>query len=97
MSGFFLCLKMNSIDHIIDTGTIGKKDICHLLGLVFPDGRCNNDSLNRLYFTDDLLIDLGLTREQYKATRIFDRVKTKIIIGRLQLHLVRPRLILLIR
>jgi hypothetical protein len=83
-------------DHIVKTGTISKKEICHFLGLLFPDGRCDYGTLHKHYFKDELLIDLGLSRDEYRTTRIFDRIKTKIIIGKLQLHFIKPRLRLLI-
>lgn len=83
-------------DQIVSSGVISKKEICHLLGLVFPDGRCDHASLGKHYFKDTVLLDLGISRDEYKSTRIFDKIKTKMIIGRLELHLISPKLRLLL-
>ena len=80
------------VSRIISARTISKKEICHLLGLYNQSGRFDTNKLNNQYFTDPILIELGISREQYKKTRIFDSIKTKIIIGRLRLDLIRPSL-----
>ena len=85
-----------SADSILKSKTISKKEICYLLGLYYSDGRPAYGQLTRQYFTDPVLVDLGLTKEQFKKTRIFDSVKTKIIIGKFQLDLVAPSLKLLL-
>lgn len=83
--------------HILMSRRISKKDICLFLGLVHPSGRLGLQTLEKNYFTDDLLIELGLDRRSYKKTRIFDAVKTKIIIGRFRLDLINPKLTILLR
>lgn len=78
------------------SGTISKKQLCTLLGYYYPNGRCDHFSLNTKVFDDKLLLDLGLDREKYKKTRIFNAVQTRIIIGRLKLDIISPSLKLML-
>lgn len=68
-----------------------------MLGLVYPSGRMNYEILNNEYFTDDVLVDLNIDRERLLKTRIFNKVQTKIIIGRFRLNLIKPSLSILLR
>ncbi|MEI2693706.1 MAG: hypothetical protein V9E90_01420 [Saprospiraceae bacterium] len=79
-------------DSIIRSGTISKKQICDLLGLVYSSGRCANTVLNMRYFNDETLAQLGITRADLKKIRVFDKVQTQIIVSRFKLHFVRPAL-----
>lgn len=83
-------------DQILQYGTITKKQICSILGLVYPSGRSNYDMLNKEYFTDDLLVELNIDRSKLMKTKIFDKVQTRIIIGRFRLNLIKPSLSLLL-
>lgn len=85
------------VDHILESGRISKKDICNLLGLVHPGGQSNLPVLKANYFTEDLLIELNLNNDNYRKIRIFDKIQTKIIIGRLKLNFISPKLTYLIR
>ena len=42
-----------------------------MFGLVSNSGKCNYPALRRLFITDEVIKDLGLTEDQYKSMRLF--------------------------
>ena len=51
---------------------LSKGELCDQLGLVSArSGRRYYEILNKRYFTDEILQNLGMTREQYRRTRVF--------------------------
>ena len=60
---------------------VNKKSLCIALEEYYPSGRCKYDVLEAGYFTDDVLDQIGITREEYKDHRgFFDYQTTKKII-----------------
>lgn len=65
---------------------LSKKDLCIIMGLWN-----NRDSIPRYaalrskVFTDDVLSQIGMTPDQYRRTRIFDRATTLRILEVLQI------------
>ena len=50
---------------------LSKKSLCTMFGLVSNSGKCNYPALRRLFITDEVMKDLGITEEQYKSMRLF--------------------------
>lgn len=57
---------------------LSKGELCDRLGLVSArSGRRYYQTLHTKFFTDEILQNLGITREQYRRTRVFNAAQSK--------------------
>jgi hypothetical protein len=57
---------------------LSKKDLARIFGItIFRNGNANTVELRRGYFTDDVLNKLGLSIEDYKKIRTFDKLTSE--------------------
>ena len=57
---------------------LSKGELCDRLGLVSArSGRRYYETLNKRYFTTEILEKLGMTREQYRRTRVFSATQSQ--------------------
>lgn len=60
---------------------LSKGELCDRLGLVSArSGRRYYASLTKQYFTDEILQKLGMTRDQYRRTRVFSAAQSQKLI-----------------
>jgi len=61
---------------------LSKGELCVKLGLFSArSGRKYYKTLNTHYFTDEVLLQIGMTRDRYRRTRVFNADQTTKIKG----------------
>jgi len=71
----------------IRSGKLIKKDIAIALGYTFGEGkklRIDYEGLRKYFFTDDFLLEIGLTPDEYHRKKPFDFHIAQKIIAKLE-------------